>query len=123
MTDKRNVFLRCTPLRSSGPNTTPNSEVEAPISEAEESPVDRTGLLRPTYAAHWQLECHGQVFEFRRTGCPMLPWNAIDFSPGTANRATDNPAIWYRRRIGSTTLPAAEVVRRGWLDLRNPSRV
>jgi hypothetical protein len=99
------VRLRCSYLRSMEESyATMNSKVEyASYKSSFQLPV----------LAHWQLECHGIIFEIRREGSTLNP--TLVYS--TSKKEDDKREVFYEQDIGTTTLSPEEVYRAGKRNL------
>lgn len=66
----------------------------------------RERLTQPEILAHWQLVCHGMIFDISRTGTwlnPQLLYNEPTIV------GDDERVEFYREKIGTTLLSCDEV--------------
>lgn len=86
---------------------------EPAISADEQLEGKSGGLLRQPVLAHWQLECHGRIYEFGPLGHALDPFGPLEFKdPSTVTTQTDK-YVFYRKKIGRTRKSHEEILERG----------
>jgi hypothetical protein len=105
------VWLRCKPLESLQSSQGSDVPTTESADEQQESFEGRRGgpLLQPFFA-HWQIECHGRIYEVGRKGAGYNPFNPITFHEGPVNQ---DPTVFYRKKIGMTSKTAAQIEKYG----------
>jgi hypothetical protein len=98
------VWLRCRPLQAFCYD---NTAYASPGGQFE----NRTSrILRRPLLGHWQLECDNKIYEIGRKGSAWNPFNPLTLHSG---RATEDPAVFYRERIGRTTKSHDDILEAG----------
>jgi hypothetical protein len=101
------VWLRCSYLASMQQNNVP----AAKKANDQHEPLDgeRAGWLHRPVLAHWQLECHGKVYEIGRKGAVWNPFNPITFHVSLARSMQEDTSVFYREKIGMTSKGASQI--------------
>jgi hypothetical protein len=98
------VWLRCRPLEP--PQATDILATENADEHHESFEGKKGGPLRQPVLAHWQLECHGMIYEIGRKGAACNPFNPIKFDAGPVKQ---DPSLFYRKLVGTTSKTAAQI--------------